>query len=270
LPRREAQLTYSDIQPLMHDETGRRRKARKIISVVQHALGRTDLANLLVLDLGCSTGFIADELRRAGGLVIGVDIDVSGLAAANARHPDGVAWVSADGVALPFADESVDLVVFNQIYEHVVDPDAVMVEIRRVLADKGIVYLGFGNRLTIVEPHVRLPFASWLPPGLADRYVRVTGRADRYHERLRARPGLRKLARELHVLDYTWTAVAEPARFGAEDVVRGPLRRVPWRALRLLAPFVPTYLWVGSRTRLDPAGHPCISPPRRVTTPRAG
>jgi ubiquinone/menaquinone biosynthesis C-methylase UbiE len=269
LAPREAQLTYSDVQPLMHDETGRRRKAQKIIRVVQHALGRTDLSNLRILDLGCSTGFIADELRRAGGLVIGVDIDVSGLAAAHARHPDGVAWVSADGAALPFSNESVNLIVFNQIYEHVVDPDAVMAEIRRVLARDGIVYLGFGNRLTIIEPHVRLPFASWLPPKLADRYVRMTGRADRYHERLRTLPGLRKLARGLHVLDYTWSAVAEPERFGAEDVVRGPLRRVPWQALRLLAPFVPTYLWVGSRIPLDPAGHPCISPPRRVTTPPA-
>ena len=267
---REAQLTYSDIQPLMHDETGRRTKARKIIRVVQHVLGRADLTGLRALDIGCSTGYITDEVRRAGATVVGVDIDVAGLAAARARQPAGITWLSADGSALPIADASFHLVVFNQIYEHVVDPQAVMTEIRRVLVPDGIVYLGLGNRLTIIEPHVRLPFASWLPAGLADRYVRVFGRADRYHERFRTRPGLQQLARGLHVLDYTWTAVAEPARFGAEDVVGGALRRLPWQALRLFAPIVPTYLWVGSPTQLTPAGGPCVSPPRPVRTPPIG
>ena len=34
------------------------------------------------------------------------------------------------------------MVVFNHIYEHVVDPDAVLAEIRRVLRPDGVVYLG--------------------------------------------------------------------------------------------------------------------------------
>src|SRR5688500_2150951 len=95
--QREAQLTYSDIQPLMHDETSRRNKAQKILRVVGHVLGRTDLSGLRVLDLACSTGFIADEIRRAGGKIVGIDIDVAGLTAASVRHPDGVAWLCADG-----------------------------------------------------------------------------------------------------------------------------------------------------------------------------
>ena len=65
--------------------------------------------------------------------------------------------------------------VLNHIYEHVVDPDAVLREIRRVLAPDGVVYLGLANRLGVVEPHYRLPFLSWLPHGpLADRYVRAS------------------------------------------------------------------------------------------------
>lgn len=270
MSRREAQLGYSDIQPLMHDETSRRTKAQKIIKIVLHFLGRDDLTGLRVLDVGCSTGFIADELRRCGGQVVGLDIDVPGLTAARARFGGQTAWLSADGGALPLADESVDVVVFNQIYEHVVDPEGVMAEIRRVLAPDGVVYLGLGNRLTVMEPHVRLPLVSWLPPPLADRYVRLAGRGDRYHERFRTRPALQRLARGLRVVDYTWTAIAEPRRFGADDMLSGPLAKVPYRLLRLLAPVVPTYLWIGTLDGRAPAGAPCVVPPTRVATPPAG
>ena len=76
---RTEQLSYSDIQSEMHDEVGRRAKAAKIIAASTHFLGRQDLAGLTALDLGCSTGFIADELHRAGAAVIGVDIDEPGL-----------------------------------------------------------------------------------------------------------------------------------------------------------------------------------------------
>ena len=60
----------------------------------------------------------------------------------------------------------------------------------RVLADNGVLYLGLGNRLGIIEPHYKLPFLSYLPPSLADRYVRASGRADHYYERMNspARP----------------------------------------------------------------------------------
>ena len=75
------------------------------------------------------------------------------------------------------ADGSVDVCVFNHIYEHVVDPDAVMAELHRVLADERVLYLGLGNRLGVMEPHYRLPFLSYLPRPMADRYMRVTGRA---------------------------------------------------------------------------------------------
>ena len=97
-------------------------------------------------------------------------------------------FIAAPGDMIPLPPQSVDVIVFNHIYEHVPDPEAVMAEIRRVLKDDGVVYPGLGNRFGIMEPHYRLPFLSWLPKRYADRYVRVTGRADSYYERFRA-PG---------------------------------------------------------------------------------
>lgn len=262
-PDRSAQLAYTELQPLMSDEDHRRRKAAKILAVLRQHLGAERLDGLVVVDLGSSAGFIADELHRAGGRVVGVDIDVPGTVAARRRFPD-VVFLCADGTRLPLADGSVDVVVFNHIYEHVLDPDGVVAEIRRVLRDGGVAYFGFGNRLGVMEPHYRLPFLSWLPARAADRYMRLAGRGDRYHERYRTRAGLRRLTRGLGVWDYTLTVIAEPARFAADDLVPRRLAGLPAAAWRLGLPVLPTYLWVGTKGGRPPGGPPPAVPPERL------
>jgi ubiquinone/menaquinone biosynthesis C-methylase UbiE len=262
---REKQLAYSDLQPEMHAEDGRRKKAQKIIRVVGHYLGRDDLTGLRVLDLGCSTGYIADELHAAGGSVTGVDIDQPGLAGAQERFASRVPFLCADGEQLPFPDETFDLIVFNQIYEHVVDPDAVMDEIRRVLAPGGVVYLGLGNKRQIVEPHYKLPLLSWLPQDLADKYMQVSGKGDKYYERFRTLRGLGELCHDLVVWDYTWTVLAEPLRFAADDMVPSRLAGVSPKVWKALEPIIPGYIWLGTKRPAEegaPAGAPVQVPPR--------
>jgi SAM-dependent methyltransferase len=267
-PGRAAQLAYSEQMAAMRDEQGRRRKAAKILAILRHVTGRADLAGLTVADVGCSQGFIADELAGAGARVTyGVDIDVPGLAAAHRRFGERVRFVCAAGERLPFADASVDLAVFNHIYEHVVDPDAVLADIRRVLRPDGVLYLGLGNRLGIMEPHYRLPFLSYLPGKAADRYVRAFGRADHYYERFRTRPGLRRMLADWQVLDYTLPVLAEPGRFAGDDLVPGPVSRLPKPALAALLPLLPTYLWVASPGPLVAAGPALRVPPTPIGHP---
>jgi SAM-dependent methyltransferase len=234
------------------------------------------LAGLTVADIGCSAGFIADELAMAGAeRTFGVDIDVPGLRKASERFGKRVEFVCADGSALPFPDGSVDVLVFNHIYEHVVDPDAVIKDMHRVLADDGALYLGLGNRLGVMEPHYKLPFLSYLPPGPADRYVRVFGRADHYYERFRTRSGLRRMLRDFHVWDYTFPVLASPERFAGGElfpgtvgrVAKGALEQAPRAALRALLPVVPTYLWVATKTPARPKGAALPQPPEPVRTP---
>jgi SAM-dependent methyltransferase len=249
----------------MHNESGRRTKAAKILAVLRHFRGEAGFHGARVVDIGCSTGFITDEFRGAGATAIGIDIDVPGLAAARANFDAGISFVCSDGERLPFPEGSVDAVVFNHIYEHVVDADAVMREIVRVLVPGGVAYLGLGNKWGIIEPHYGLPFLSWLPPRLADRYVRSTGRADAYHERFRGERRLRKMTAALTVWDYTTTVLAEPARFSAEDVVPRPLARLPLTSWKVARPLVPTFIWVGTKgSSATPAGPRLKSPPRRI------
>ncbi len=250
---RAPQLAYSQIQPKMHDEEQRRHKAHKILHVLHHFLGRPDLTGLSVLDIGCSTGFLANEIATDGADVVGVDIDVPGVTAATKRFGDRVRFLCSSADALPLPDSSVDVVVFNHIYEHVVDPDAVVTEIHRVLKPDGVVYLGLGNKYQLVEPHHQLPLLSWLPQAWADRYMRRAGRGDSYYEQHRSRRGLKTLARGFNVWDYTIPIVRHPDVFGSGDQVKGLASRLPTPAVRALMPIVPTFIWVGTKTDRSPA-----------------
>ncbi|GAA4367474.1 class I SAM-dependent methyltransferase [Agromyces bauzanensis] len=262
--KREQQSAYSEIQAAMLDEQSRRRKAAKILAVIGHALGRDDLSGLRALDVGCSTGFIADELALTGADTVGVDIDEPGLAKARERFGDRVEFRLADGQDLPIETESMDVIVLNHVYEHVVDPVSLVAEMRRVLKPGGVLYLGLGNRLGIMEPHYRLPFLSWLPQSAADRYMRATGKGTEYYETFRTRPGLRRLFADFDLWDYTLPVLADAKSFAGEDVVPDWVRRVPEPVLAAGLPLVPTYIWVAYKRPARPLGSTLRVPPRHL------
>jgi SAM-dependent methyltransferase len=270
MSQRHKQTGYSELQPLMLDETSRRQKAEKIIAVLAHFLGRTSLDGLRLLDIGCSAGLISVEFARAGADVIGVDIDEPGVAQAKLRFGDEVRFALTDGERLPVGSDSMDIVVLNHIYEHVLNPAALVDEIRRVLAPTGAAYLALGNRLGVMEPHYRLPFLSWLPRRIADSYVRLSGRAEDYHERFLTRPSLRRLFDGLVLWDYTLSVMSEPERFKATDMVSPATGRriaaLPRPFLAGLIPLVPTYIWVATSAQTTPAGPPLRVPPRPVAS----
>ncbi|MDT0213554.1 methyltransferase domain-containing protein [Rothia sp. ARF10] len=273
-PAREEQLAYSELMDKMLDEKARRQKAAKLIAVIAHGLGRSAhdpggaLAGLTAVDVGCSAGFIADELALAGARTTGVDIDEPGLAKARERFGSRVDFRLARGEDLPFENGSVDVVVLNHIYEHVVDPDAVVADIHRVLAPGGVLYLGIGHRWQVLEPHHRLPFLSWLPQRAADRYMRIAGKGEHYYERYATPAGLRRMFSAFDVWDYTLPVLADPAAFSGGDVIPEWVGRLPERALAATLPLVPTYVWLAFRSPSVPAGPALRVAPRHVLTSR--
>ena len=262
---RREQLNYSETMAKMLDETARRKKAAKIVAVVSHALGVESLDALRAVDVGCSAGFIADELALAGATTSGVDIDEPGLVRARERFGDRVDFRVARGEDLPFDDDSVDVVVLNHIYEHVVDPEAVVKDLHRVLSPTGVLYLGLGHRHQLIEPHYKLPFLSWLPQRAADRYMRLTGKGNHYFEHYYSRRGLLRLFGDFDLWDYTLPVLAEPAAFAGDDVIPVWVGALPEPVLAGTLPVVPTYIWVGFNDRGMPAGPSLRVGPRHVS-----
>jgi SAM-dependent methyltransferase len=85
------------------------------------------------LDLGCGTGFFADDLRALGWTPIGVDLSAQQLRRARTRLPT----LQGDAERLPFADGCVDAVVSILTHTDVDDYPAVCREAARVLRRGG-------------------------------------------------------------------------------------------------------------------------------------
>ena len=100
-----------------------------------------------VLDVGCGTGLVARraaEIVGAGGAVAGVDVSPDMIAVAASHAPAGptpIEWSEGDATALPFHDESFDVVVCQMTLMFVEDRLTALREMHRVLAPGGRVIL---------------------------------------------------------------------------------------------------------------------------------
>lgn len=136
-----------------------------------------ELSGVSVLDLGSGYGGISVAVSQVGALATGIDIDFKRLIGARIRtlcdHPFHLAQGS--GEELPFRNCLFDLIICNDVLEHVSSQEQLLSEIARVLKPRGWLYLEFPNRLSpdnlIKDPHYGLRGISVLPPSLGRWYV---------------------------------------------------------------------------------------------------
>lgn len=116
-----------------------------------------------ILDVGSGPGVSLPLLERhfSPRSIIGIDIDPleiarSRRAATQCRCP--VEIRRADAKALPFPDESIDLVLCHQLLHHVVEQEAVLRELYRVLAPGGLILVAESCESFILTAPVRMFF----------------------------------------------------------------------------------------------------------------
>jgi SAM-dependent methyltransferase len=108
-------------------------------------------AGMSLLDIGCGPGTITADLARlvAPGQVVGLDASPDVVAQAQAHGAtSGLATLHfevGDLFALAYDDASFDVVHAHQVLQHLVDPVAALVELRRVLRPGGILAVRDGD-----------------------------------------------------------------------------------------------------------------------------
>lgn len=108
-----------------------------------------DLRGKAVLDVGCGDGTYAIEAAKRGATATGIDRAPDMIAAARARGVVSDArFVEGDALALPFADESFDLLVAVTLLCFVPDAEGAVREMARVLRPGGRIVPGDLGRLS--------------------------------------------------------------------------------------------------------------------------
>jgi SAM-dependent methyltransferase len=136
----------------------------------------------VVLDVGSGVGSFVVACRRRGMLAFGIEPDrigrggsLTSIQIARRRIEEQVFAVGF-GEHLPFADASFDLVVLNQVMEHVADQRAVLNEAIRVLKAGGAAYVACPNYLRFREPHYKIFWLPLFPKFLGRLYLRLRRR----------------------------------------------------------------------------------------------
>lgn len=154
----------------------RDRKAAAILATLQLHCGN-DLGRGVWLDIGCGSGGIAAALSTHVERMIGMDPEpwerwrTYRTQRSNLEFQVGGYGVLSQAVAAG----SCDVVICNQVYEHVDDPPALLAAIHGVLRRGGVCYFAGPNLLWPIEPHVFWPFVHWLPRAGAQRLMRMLG-----------------------------------------------------------------------------------------------
>ncbi|HEX6463913.1 MAG TPA: class I SAM-dependent methyltransferase [Vicinamibacterales bacterium] len=111
-----------------------------------------------VLDCGCGGGGMPLSIAEHAAAVVGIDpidrFSEAGARLARERDVKNLRFVQADGMALPFTDESFDLILSHAVIEHVADALEYLKECRRVLAPTGQMYLSTAPYLSFAGAHL--------------------------------------------------------------------------------------------------------------------
>jgi ubiquinone/menaquinone biosynthesis C-methylase UbiE len=136
----------------------------------------------MVLEVGCGDAQWLIELRSWGGApenLHGIDLDVAHIDRARARQP-GVDLRAGDACALPWPDETFDIVIQSTMFTSILDEEmreAVAEEMMRVLKPQGVIIwydFVYDNPRNHNVRGIGVTGVRRLFPGLSMTYRRVT------------------------------------------------------------------------------------------------
>lgn len=190
------------------------------------------LADCSVIDIGCGYGHGVAELAGRCARVVGVEPNPVLVRAARERTAGTANVEIREGTVGDITDvEAFDLVILDNVLEHIDDQPEALRVISRCLRPGGVAFILVPNKTWPIEVHYHLPFLSWLPLPLATRYLRASGRGTDYTDASYA-PTLGRL-RQLFAKHPELTArLTLPADLSLAEAGSSPIYRYGVAALR--------------------------------------
>lgn len=149
------------------------RRGEELVEFLSRCV-ETDLGGKRVLDVGCAYGGLSIALAKAGARVSGIDVSSKFIkyAQANAQNSAAVDFhvvdASSVGIRKLFEKGSFDLIVINDVLEHIYDTASLVANIDWLLNATGMVYFkvpnAFSPRFALSEGHRKIFGLTLLDP----------------------------------------------------------------------------------------------------------
>lgn len=211
--------------------------ARQILGTIRSELTKP-VSELNILDIGSGYGHTALALARQCKQVTGIEPCAEPAQEASRLQREGnVTNASFHHATLEGfqTEQQFDLIILDNVLEHLPDQVAALKKIDSLLAPCGVVYLLVPNKYWPIEVHYHLPFLGWLPVDLANEYLKLTGKGTDYTDASYA-PGFLKIVRLMNRhknwrwrfalpanLEWTTAGAAWHYRFGIGMLKRCPM-----------------------------------------------
>jgi SAM-dependent methyltransferase len=133
-----------------------------------------DLSRLRVLDVGCAYGGLSIAMAQAGASVTAVDVSAKFIEYAK-TNMQGVADIetkvldaSSIDMRREFGPRAFDLILLNDVLEHIYDTTSLVANLDYLLSDTGSIYFkvpnGFSPRFALSEGHRKIFGLTLLDP----------------------------------------------------------------------------------------------------------
>lgn len=151
-----------------------RQVARKRAKVVERIISfEKNCTNLNVLDLGSGEGGTSSLLAEKNK-VISCDLNIVRLKRQN-RSAKNYYLLNGRAEVLPFRDSLFDLIILQDVLEHVENRALLVNELSRVLIKNGMVYISTPNKYSVLniisDPHWGMPLISLFERDIIKKFV---------------------------------------------------------------------------------------------------
>lgn len=134
------------------------------------------MPNPVILDIGCSSGFLIENIKSEmpDAFIVGTDVVMGPLSKLAASHPE-IPLLHFDLTTCPLPDNSVDAVVLLNVLEHIEDDALAIQQLFRILKPGGVAVIEVpaGPELYDIYDELLMHFRRYKITGLRDLFLKA-------------------------------------------------------------------------------------------------
>ena len=165
--------------------TGFKSRIKKAEKVLERIVASENITigegEFSILEIGCGSGHLSHLFATSFPNCRVIATDIVNRVQVNLPNNCSFSCVKPQE-NFPFSDTKFDLVIMNQVLEHVhpEDRDKLFQEILKVLKKNGKLWIAFPNKYSLIEPHYYIPGLSIFPKKIADKILKILKQGDQY------------------------------------------------------------------------------------------